>query len=89
MVKDYFDISWQKTLEVIILNIRFPRIVLAFTAGAAMSIIGVLMQTLTKNRLAEPYILGISSGASNCGSDNNFIFSIFISKIFFSGTRGI
>lgn len=65
MAKDYFDISWQKTLEVIILDIRFPRIVLAFTAGAAMSIIGVLMQTLTKNNLAEPYILGISSGASS------------------------
>lgn len=63
--ENFFDVNWQKNLEVIILSIRIPRIALAFITGAAMSIIGVLMQTMTKNKLAEPYILGISSGASS------------------------
>lgn len=63
--ENFFDVNWQKNLEVIILNIRIPRIALAFITGAAMSVIGVLMQTMTKNKLAEPYILGISSGASS------------------------
>lgn len=62
--KSTYLIDWKKTLEIIILQIRVPRVLLGFIAGASMSIVGVLMQTLTKNNLAEPYILGISSGAS-------------------------
>lgn len=49
------DIIWQ---------LRMPRIVLAGIVGGGLSIIGVAMQTLVHNPLAEPYILGVSSGAS-------------------------
>ena len=48
----------------IIWKLRFPRVLLAFVVGGGLSIIGVAMQTLVRNPLAEPYILGISSGAS-------------------------
>ena len=48
----------------IIWNIRFPRILLALLVGASLSVIGVILQALTRNALADPYILGISSGAS-------------------------
>ena len=44
--------------------IRFPRVVLAIAIGMALSISGVVMQAIVKNPLADPYILGISSGAS-------------------------
>lgn len=44
--------------------IRFPRVVLAIAIGMALSISGVVIQAIVKNPLADPYILGISSGAS-------------------------
>ena len=50
-------------METIIWNIRLPRVVLAWFVGAGLSVCGVLMQALTKNALADPYVLGISSGA--------------------------
>ena len=62
--KEYFVCKWERTLETIVWDLRFPRILLAFLTGAALSLVGVIMQTITKNNLAEPYILGISSGAS-------------------------
>jgi iron complex transport system permease protein len=48
----------------IIRQIRFPRAVTAIMAGAGLSVAGLMMQTLFRNPLAGPYVLGISSGAS-------------------------
>ena len=48
----------------IILNIRLIKAVGALLAGAALSVSGLQMQTLFRNPLAGPYVLGISSGAS-------------------------
>lgn len=48
----------------IILNIRLNKAIVAFLAGAALSVSGLQMQTLFRNPLAGPYVLGISSGAS-------------------------
>ncbi len=50
--------------EYIILQMRFPRAVTAILAGAGLSVAGLMMQTLFRNPLAGPYVLGISSGAS-------------------------
>ena len=44
--------------------IRLPRIVLATAVGAGLSVVGAVMQAIVQNPLADPYILGISSGAS-------------------------
>lgn len=44
--------------------IRLPRLVLAIAVGMGLSVCGVVMQAIVKNPLADPYILGISSGAS-------------------------
>ena len=44
--------------------IRLPRIILAVGVGAGLSVVGVVMQAIVQNPLADPYILGISSGAS-------------------------
>ena len=47
-----------------IFDLRFPRILIAILGGAAMSVSGVLLQAVMKNPLADPGIIGISSGAS-------------------------
>ncbi|HAK43575.1 MAG TPA: ABC transporter [Clostridium sp.] len=44
--------------------IRMPRIVLAIAVGMGLSVVGVVIQSIAKNPLADPYTLGISSGAS-------------------------
>ncbi len=62
-----FEINWNVMFENIIWEIRFPRVLLGGICGAGLAICGVLMQCVTKNPIAEPYILGISSGAS-CGA---------------------
>lgn len=48
----------------IVWTLRAPRIVMAFVIGAALSMAGVVMQATVQNPLADPYILGMSSGAS-------------------------
>lgn len=48
----------------ILLNFRLPKAITAILTGTALSVAGLMMQTLFRNPLAEPYILGVSSGAS-------------------------
>ncbi len=62
--REVFPPVWEANTETIIWNIRFPRVLMAWIVGAGLSVCGVLMQALTKNSLADPYVLGISSGAS-------------------------
>jgi iron complex transport system permease protein len=52
------------TWETIVLNFRLPKALTALLAGAALAVGGAQMQTLFRNPLADPYVLGISSGAS-------------------------
>jgi iron complex transport system permease protein len=44
--------------------LRMPRVMLAVVVGAAMSVVGVAMQAMVPNPIDEPYLLGVSSGAS-------------------------
>ena len=48
----------------IIWQLRMPRTLLAFLAGSGLAISGLILQTVTRNPLADPYLFGISSGAS-------------------------
>jgi iron complex transport system permease protein len=50
--------------DLIWIEIRLPRLLLAFVTGAALGLSGYLMQVLVRNPLADPYVLGSSSGAS-------------------------
>lgn len=52
------------TWNYIIVNYRLPKAITAALAGMGLSVSGLLMQTLFKNPLAGPYVLGISSGSS-------------------------
>jgi len=53
-----------QTLAASLLELRAGRATVAFVTGAALALAGVLMQALLRNPLADPYILGISAGAS-------------------------
>ncbi|TDQ23841.1 FecCD family ABC transporter permease [Tenacibaculum caenipelagi] len=57
-------ISIKDSWETIILNYRLPKAITAILVGSGLSISGLLMQTLFRNPLAGPFVLGISSGAS-------------------------
>ncbi|TMP45064.1 ABC transporter permease [Pseudoalteromonas citrea] len=48
----------------IIIELRLPRVILAFIAGSGLAMAGLILQTVTRNPLADPYLFGISSGAS-------------------------
>ncbi|GCD10845.1 FecCD family ABC transporter permease [Clostridium tagluense] len=76
-IKDVYEIIGYKLLNIgdgkilgsgpaydIVWFIRLPRIILAVAVGIGLSVSGVIMQAIVKNPLADPYILGISSGAS-------------------------
>lgn len=72
----------------IIWQIRLPRIILAMSCGAVLSLCGFFMQALLKNPLADPYIMGVTSGAGLgvnllfVFGSNALIFSIFTLPIF-------
>lgn len=54
----------ENTTHILAREVRIPRLVMAILSGAALSVAGLLMQTLFNNPLAGPYVLGINSGAS-------------------------
>lgn len=59
----FFGEESNQTIKTIVLDYRLPQAVTAIFAGAALSVAGLLMQTLFRNPLADPSMLGISSGA--------------------------
>ncbi|ARK24623.1 ABC transporter permease [Sporosarcina sp. P37] len=58
------EVAASKAQSIIIWEIRLPRIILAAIVGAALAISGAAIQALVRNPIADPYILGVSSGAS-------------------------
>ncbi|MET8894096.1 FecCD family ABC transporter permease [Streptomyces albogriseolus] len=56
--------DWSRARETIVVNVRAPRVLLGAVTGAGLAVIGTAMQALVRNPLAEPYLLGVSSGAS-------------------------
>ncbi|MFJ8461385.1 FecCD family ABC transporter permease [Lysinibacillus xylanilyticus] len=64
IVQNSIEQDWSRSQEIIIWQIRVPRVVLAAIVGAGLAIAGAAIQALVRNSIAEPYILGISSGAT-------------------------
>lgn len=56
--------SWSVQQFQIVWLIRMPRVLLAALVGAGLAVVGVIMQAMVRNPLADPYLLGVSSGAS-------------------------
>lgn len=71
----------------ILTELRIPRILMAAFVGAILAVCGVAMQAVTHNDLAEPYLLGVSSGAST-GAVIAILFSTWQYGIIFGATIG-
>ncbi len=66
-ISDIFNLLNQPETDLerrILLELRLPRAIHAFTTGALLAIAGALMQVLLRNPLADPYVLGVSGGAA-------------------------
>jgi iron complex transport system permease protein len=68
-IKDIFNVFFsvdkvEPHISNIIINFRLPRACVALLVGVSLSVSGLQMQTIFRNPLADPYILGVSSGAS-------------------------
>ncbi|MDR4480983.1 MAG: iron ABC transporter permease [Nitrospira sp.] len=58
------DDTMLNTTSVILLQVRLPRVFLGFLIGVCLASVGVALQALLRNPLADPYVLGVSSGAA-------------------------
>ena len=56
--------AWTPTQDQIVWVFRLPRVLLAVIVGAGLSVSGTVLQAVARNQLADPYIFGVSSGAS-------------------------
>ncbi|MEG2976663.1 MAG: iron ABC transporter permease [Comamonas sp.] len=56
--------DWTSAQFQIVWRVRMPRVLLAALVGAGLALVGVAMQAMVRNPLADPYLLGVSSGAS-------------------------
>ncbi|MEQ1627539.1 MAG: iron ABC transporter permease [Nitrospira sp.] len=52
------------TAAIIMMHIRLPRVLMGFVVGGSLAAVGVTLQALLRNPLADPYVLGVSSGAA-------------------------
>lgn len=58
------EVTWTLLQDDIVWNLRLPRVLLGAVVGATLATAGVLIQVMVRNPLADPYLLGISQGAS-------------------------
>ncbi len=63
-IDSIFNYNEKNTNQIIVRELRIPRMIMAVIAGAGLSLAGLLMQTLFNNPLAGPFVLGINSGSS-------------------------
>lgn len=61
---DRVAMTWEQLDQNIVLGLRLPRVCLGMVVGASLAVCGVTMQALVRNNLADPFILGVSSGAA-------------------------
>ncbi|NMM53888.1 FecCD family ABC transporter permease [Paenibacillus aquistagni] len=63
-LQDLFPPTWEDTSAQIMMKVRLPRVMLALFVGASLGTAGAAFQGVLRNPLADPYTLGVSSGAS-------------------------
>jgi iron complex transport system permease protein len=71
-------VDWSASDDAIIWQVRLPRVLLGAVVGAALGITGLALQAMVRNPLAEPYILGVSAGAST-GAAAAILFGVGVS----------
>lgn len=90
-LKDLFDLVFNSAASTeltrqVIYEVRLPRVLLAIAVGGGLSVSGAVFQAILMNPLAEPYILGISSGAA-FGAVLSFLIgtAFFLTQVFSFG----
>lgn len=80
-----------QSLAASVLDLRYTRALSGYVTGASLALSGLLMQALLRNPLADPYVLGISSGASVAALATIFFFGagIFVDVAAFAGALGV
>ena len=78
------DTTGTDTSAVIMFHIRLPRVLTGFFVGGGLAMVGVTLQALLRNPLADPYVLGVSSGAA-LGVSLAMLFSIGTTLAFLPG----
>ncbi|CAM5647924.1 Iron ABC transporter OS=Streptomyces viridochromogenes OX=1938 GN=ADK34_34100 PE=3 SV=1 [Streptomyces viridochromogenes] len=63
--------DWSRARETIVLDVRAPRVLLGAVTGAGLAVVGTALQALVRNPLAEPYLLGVSSGRPSARSPSS------------------
>ncbi|MBT1156631.1 iron ABC transporter permease [Aminobacter anthyllidis] len=58
------EVAWSSGRENIVWDVRAPRVILGAVVGASLAMVGAALQSVTRNPLADPHLLGISSGAA-------------------------
>ena len=56
--------TWEASIESIVWDVRVPRVLMGAAVGACLALSGAALQAMVRNMLADPYILGVSGGAS-------------------------
>jgi len=74
------DLPEMNRRSLIVWNIRMPRVVVAVLAGMCLAVSGAIFQAVTRNELASPFILGVSSGAG---------FTVLLTLVVFSGLSSL
>ena len=58
------EVTWTPGRDNIVWEVRLPRVILGASIGASLAVVGAALQSVTRNQLADPHLLGISSGAA-------------------------
>jgi iron complex transport system permease protein len=58
------EVTWSPGRDNIVWEVRLPRVILGAIVGASLSLVGAALQSVTRNPLSDPHLLGISSGAA-------------------------
>ena len=74
---------WSPGEETIVLGIRLPRVILGALVGASLALAGAALQSLFRNPMADPFILGISSGAA-LGASLVFVYGLSVAFTIYS-----
>ena len=64
LVPGTYEVTWSPGRESIVWDVRFPRVILAGLVGAGLATVGAVLQAVTRNPLADPHLLGVSSGGA-------------------------
>lgn len=68
-------------VQIVIYNLRLPRIIMALEVGACLAVAGALLQSVMRNPLADPGIIGVSAGAATAATTILLLYPAMLSAV--------